>query len=429
MTSLGQKLKALRKERRMTQQELCAGLVTSSMISQIESDRVAPSPQLLEELARRLGVHPSYFEDDFVQHSDLAQTYRRARTLLEMKHYEAALPLLQEVMAHPQHFIREEVLFREVAECCEALERWDEACEAYEQVVRASLEKEDVPGAVHAYYSLGHLFRRQNRLRMSRMYWQRAVELLARHTDLDMPLEVKIRANLGRTQYLLGDHRAALENLEVAARLAKARGLTLDLATIRHTMGNVLMETGRHDDARLALEEAMALYTVTRNQRGYNQCLVNLAVNLRLAGDLSGALEYLNRLVEHRELQRDSIRLANAYSERALCRLMAGDAIGADEDARTALALDRYTKDLQLNARAIIAEACLALNRPQEARQVAEQALAGWEADADLPQKVQLLGLIRRAYAALGDEPRARDAALQLAAQLRQGMPPLRPDR
>ncbi|MCL6597985.1 MAG: helix-turn-helix transcriptional regulator [Alicyclobacillus macrosporangiidus] len=428
MASLGQKLRALRKERRMTQQELCAGLVTSSMISQIESDRVAPSPQLLEELARRLGVQPSYFAEDFTQHTDLAQTYRKARSLLETQHYDAALPLLLEVIRHPHHLVRDEVLYGDLAECYEALERWDEACDAYEQVVRISLEKDDVPSAVHACYSLGHLFRKQNRLAMARMYWQRAVELLSRHPGIEMPLEVKVRANLGRTHYLLGEHPAALTHLETAARLAEARGLSLDLATIRHTMGNVLMETGRHEEARQALEQAMELYARTRNQRGYNQCLVNLGVNLRLAGDIAGALSHLDRCVEDHELQRDSIRLANAYSERALCRLVSGDYTGAEEDARTALGLDRYTKSLQLSARATCAAACLALGRPQEARQIAEQALAGWEADADTAQKVQLLNVIRRAYAALGDTVRAREAALQLAGQLKDAFPHPFPD-
>src|SRR2546428_11802833 len=57
MTSLGQRIKALRAERRLQQRQLAekAGL-TPSMLSQIESGRLTPSLHTLGKVAGALGV-------------------------------------------------------------------------------------------------------------------------------------------------------------------------------------------------------------------------------------------------------------------------------------------------------------------------------------------------------------------------------------
>ncbi|MCL6625437.1 MAG: helix-turn-helix domain-containing protein [Alicyclobacillus shizuokensis] len=61
MSSIGAKLREIRQQRGMTQAELANGIVTSSMISQIESDKARPSYSLLCQLANRLGTSVEYF--------------------------------------------------------------------------------------------------------------------------------------------------------------------------------------------------------------------------------------------------------------------------------------------------------------------------------------------------------------------------------
>lgn len=57
MSSLsGQRIRELRQERGLTQTELAKGIVTPSMISQIEAGKAHPSESLLKELAKRLDV-------------------------------------------------------------------------------------------------------------------------------------------------------------------------------------------------------------------------------------------------------------------------------------------------------------------------------------------------------------------------------------
>jgi transcriptional regulator with XRE-family HTH domain len=62
MPTLGQRLRALRLERGLSQAELAGDLVSPSYVSLIESDRRSPDRDVLDGLARRLGCSAFYLE-------------------------------------------------------------------------------------------------------------------------------------------------------------------------------------------------------------------------------------------------------------------------------------------------------------------------------------------------------------------------------
>src|SRR5215469_8523954 len=60
--TLGQRLRALRIERGLSQADLAGDLVSPSYVSLIESDRRSPERDVLDGLARRLGCSALYLE-------------------------------------------------------------------------------------------------------------------------------------------------------------------------------------------------------------------------------------------------------------------------------------------------------------------------------------------------------------------------------
>lgn len=62
--TLGEKIKALRKRKAMTQSSLSEGIVTRNMLSQIESGKASPSLDTLKLLSERLGISVSYLVSD-----------------------------------------------------------------------------------------------------------------------------------------------------------------------------------------------------------------------------------------------------------------------------------------------------------------------------------------------------------------------------
>lgn len=59
--TLGQKIKAARLERGMTQKEVVGDYITRNMLSKIENDSATPSVRTLERLAGALGLPTGYF--------------------------------------------------------------------------------------------------------------------------------------------------------------------------------------------------------------------------------------------------------------------------------------------------------------------------------------------------------------------------------
>ena len=64
---LGQRIKAARLEAGLSQRQLCAGMITRNMLSQIENGSARPSMDTLSHIARQLGKPVSFFlEEDAV---------------------------------------------------------------------------------------------------------------------------------------------------------------------------------------------------------------------------------------------------------------------------------------------------------------------------------------------------------------------------
>jgi transcriptional regulator with XRE-family HTH domain len=84
-SKLGSRLRAVRKERSLTQRELASRAgVSSNAISLIERGEISPSVSTLQSLATALQVKMSYFFDEDVQ-TDILHTKANERPALESK--------------------------------------------------------------------------------------------------------------------------------------------------------------------------------------------------------------------------------------------------------------------------------------------------------------------------------------------------------
>ena len=96
MTALGEKIKKIRKKRKLTQAQLAGDKVTRNMLSRIENGAANPSLDTLEYIAEGLGVSVSYLlseTDDllFYEKKELISQIYRA---YEAKNYSACIKLI-----------------------------------------------------------------------------------------------------------------------------------------------------------------------------------------------------------------------------------------------------------------------------------------------------------------------------------------------
>ncbi|MBG9579485.1 DNA-binding protein [Bacillus thuringiensis] len=96
MATLGEKIKALRKEKKLTQTELAGSELTKSMLSQIENGKATPSMKTLQYIAEKLGCETSFLlEEDDDEMVELIQKMERLIKNKCDKVYETLLPIVQ----------------------------------------------------------------------------------------------------------------------------------------------------------------------------------------------------------------------------------------------------------------------------------------------------------------------------------------------
>ncbi|MEF7655856.1 MULTISPECIES: helix-turn-helix domain-containing protein [Bacillus cereus group] len=96
MATLGEKIKSLRKEKKLTQTELAGSELTKSMLSQIENGKATPSMKTLQYIAEKLGCETSFLleEDD----DEMVELIQKMERLIKNKCdevYETLLPIVQ----------------------------------------------------------------------------------------------------------------------------------------------------------------------------------------------------------------------------------------------------------------------------------------------------------------------------------------------
>lgn len=96
MATLGEKIKALRKGKKLTQTELAGSELTKSMLSQIENGKATPSMKTLQYIAEKLGCETSFLleEDD----DEIVELIQKMERLIKNKCdevYDTLLPIVQ----------------------------------------------------------------------------------------------------------------------------------------------------------------------------------------------------------------------------------------------------------------------------------------------------------------------------------------------
>ena len=141
--SLGEKIKELRKNLKMTQTDLTGSEMTKSMLSQIENNLAMPSMKNLQYLASRLGKPASYFlEDDaYLSVSPIEEIHDELKEISDLirsaKSDEALLKL--EDMLRKYHFDHTSKLYADFlskyGECLIELNRLEEGEEKIQEAV------------------------------------------------------------------------------------------------------------------------------------------------------------------------------------------------------------------------------------------------------------------------------------------------------
>jgi transcriptional regulator with XRE-family HTH domain len=115
--TIGEKIRAIRIKKGLTQIELAQGICTPSMVSQIESNKARPSYAILSAIANRLEVSLDTLLSDVELNLEYVSTYKMSRAMISAKEYSSAIPLLKELLETPRGQIATSDLLYDLGEC------------------------------------------------------------------------------------------------------------------------------------------------------------------------------------------------------------------------------------------------------------------------------------------------------------------------
>lgn len=338
---IGPRLRRLRTARGLTQRELGAPRYTHAYVSTIEAGRRRPSPLALEHFAARLGVGVDELATG--RPPDLAVQLRmalhEARVAVSEGRSGDAEPTLRRVTRDSKRYglVRLEAAAEEVRGLRleraghpeDALERYGRAeellrgepptarADAVDGRARCFSALGDVRYAVFILESLREEIERSGlpdpdalaRVHAGLVYSYLDAGLFAKAAESGAELErlapriedpgrlAQMQMNVARLYLVDGRASDAEDSLRRAEDAYRQLGLLTETGGAHLARGYVLTREGRLSEARHQLEEALAIFQRTANEKDLTRTLNELARVERMEGRLDRARELLERSI------------------------------------------------------------------------------------------------------------------------------------
>ncbi|HTS74497.1 MAG TPA: tetratricopeptide repeat protein [Gaiellaceae bacterium] len=340
--SLGERIRSLRLEQRLTQQELAGEYCTKEYVSQIERGRARPTGEMLERLAERLAVDRNYLESglsagDYVQAEALVA---KIEALVSSKRYGEAVEAAAEFTASPEApelelraLLAEGWARMYEGELRTALERLKRARELAAASSFSTIELAD------ALFRLGCCRYKLSSIGSAIRLFDDALELVERSELPSDRLRVDILGWRARCHRRQRDWVSARDDVERALELSRSLADPELEANTLFQASLISEREGNWIRARRLAEQARALYEQLDDCVNVGRQLNNLGGFEFLLGNTGRAVE---RLREAHEL---ACRIGSTPdAAQALCSLAEVELSEqqheqAEEHARTALAM------------------------------------------------------------------------------------------
>ncbi len=332
MNSLGERIRAARVARGLTQQALAQGLATKGFICQVERNRATPSLPKLRLLAERLGLPIG----DLTGGRPPAElTYLRKCAELAVKAGEPAraLGLINEGLGlHPTANERAD-LFRLRGTAYDALGDLPSALAAH-QMAAAAAPADDPELNAAVYIEIGTVLQSQEQFNAAIEASLRAVDWLGRCKHAEPALCARVLTNLGRSSYALGQVGAAMNYFERSLNAATDAESLVRIANAHMNLGVAARATGDLDRAIEHCNRALELHRRIGQDRTANRVLNNLADVHFAAGRTQEATDLQARCLQRARQLHDDLEVGVSAGELARYALIRGDLHAAIEFAR-----------------------------------------------------------------------------------------------
>ncbi|HLW46261.1 MAG TPA: tetratricopeptide repeat protein [bacterium] len=424
MSSLGERIRARRKELGLTQSQLGGAELTKGFISLIEKGRAKPSIETLILLAKRLQRPIGYFLEESAPFGRRAlQTLLGLGwALLKQGDPARADETFTEALAIAQ---QQEDKNAEAEACCgrgsalAALGQFDTARQHVERARDLAAEIQEPRHLARIHHVLGLIAYHGRDLPAAREHFHEAHRRVQAGGEPDVSLAGALLLNLGNTCQAAGGHDEAARWYREALTLLEPTQDLRRIGLVHAQLGAAQRDAGRPEAALAHLARAEHIFELLEDIRLLAQARTSMGVMLLERGDVREAIEQLRSSLQIRQQLGDDAGRARTLTELARALVAAGAFGDAEEALAEAERVARRLKDTAETARITLVRARLTRVQGQAADAVRhyKQAIGSFESldmGADLASAANELGEF------LIEQKRPSDAAPYLARALRE---------
>lgn len=334
-SSLGERIKKARKESEMTQNDLARGIVTSSMICQIENGKAYPSYKVLAALAERLSRPIEYFVSDTETNVRQRSSFTLAKALMAAGSYAKAYSLLKSMQDFGQG--EADDFHMTLAKCCQEMGKYEEAIDMLDKLLTDT--HGDLNQAFAIYLRLGDVAEHSGQYQLALYHWKKAYEMLDR-VQADPFDRAQLLTSIGNTYHRLGVYEEAVQYLQQAFEERKENVSLEDLGRMFLTLSLTYLNSNNFDQATLFSDRAYAIFKSLNHLDLATEVKRSLAVLLaKQQGKIDEALTILDECTERYMKQEDRYNIGLTQLETAFVLQMAGETGTAISMVRESLEL------------------------------------------------------------------------------------------
>ena len=321
MLTLGQKIKAIRKEKGLTQAELVENRITRNQLSLIENGINNPSISTLKFIAQRLNVPMSYFlsNDDFSMHkcqrlvtkaeslldagdndkaiieiegflgslngvedNTLSDLLGRVYTLLGIAHYNIDKPRSKQVLL----------------EAIRYLEQTDH---------KLYLSK--------AYNYVGIIYDEEANLEQAEIYLTKANSLMQNANLENAILKLNIAYNLSYIYLKQERYEVLIDFVNDNLKYSKKYKIFHNFGEFNMVLSAAYRYTFNNKQAILCTLKAIEYFQFSDDEISKYTCYINLGIFYRLCGDYENSLKHLDMAKKYFEYTEKTIKALNSNAE------------------------------------------------------------------------------------------------------------------
>ncbi|ASS74250.1 hypothetical protein CIG75_04130 [Tumebacillus algifaecis] len=299
MYSLGQKIKQMRLQKRMTQIDLAKKLCTPSMISQIESDRARPSYKILHGIADKLNVPLDRLLTDVDLNQEFISTYKLAKAMVSGQEYSSAIPYLEQLLSTSQSQISETDIMLELAECYIHTKRYEEADTLLSSVLEIAFLRQDNHLTACVYKSLGKLELGRKRYQLAAFHWHKAYDESEKMEEPDIYFQASILYDLGDAYFKSGKLTDALDYYGRSSALYDKMDSLQEMGNVYLNLGISYRKLNDLDKASEYSEKAIHIFEGLNNIVMTVRLQVTCAVLYGQTGREVEAISMLQRAIDN----------------------------------------------------------------------------------------------------------------------------------